>query len=45
MELCKVMVFGEIANMKNMWEAGKTIKLMAMEFIRHKKVIIKVLKI
>lgn len=42
MVLCKVMDFGEIKNNKNMLEIGKIIKQMVMEFIKLKKVIIKV---
>jgi hypothetical protein len=42
---CKEMVFGEIISIKNMWEVGRIIKLMDMEFIQLRKVIIKVYKI
>jgi hypothetical protein len=42
MEICKAMVCGRTVSIKNMLEAGKIIKLTDMEFMQHKKVIIKV---
>lgn len=42
MAQCKGMDFGEMKNNKNMLVTGRVIRLMAMEFIRLKRVIIKV---
>ena len=42
MERCRETDYGEASGDRNMLGAGKVIKRMAMEYIQHKKAIIKV---